>query len=118
MPELMKLSSGGSRSERKSISEMFGKQIVEATADIDLSSYESAECPVCDGKGSRLGRPCSFCEGEGKVEQNFLEGEIDWSLFDLVECPVCEGKKYRHGRACSACGGEGKLEQRDLENLQ
>ncbi len=80
------------------------------------------ECPECS-KWDRSPTDCSFCDGDGSVEEpcfacdetgeeehpcSCLDDEDDYSTAD-PDCDQCEGLGYYRDGECEECEGEGEI---------
>jgi len=76
--------------------------------DAEVTIEVSAVCAPCDGTGAKPGtsaRPCTTCNGHGKVraQQGFF----------VVEraCPTCHGAGQVIADPCPVCRGEGRVDK-------
>lgn len=64
------------------------------------------QCETCGGAGSKGGgeRPCSLCQGSGKV--NMQKGHMRFT----TACNRCGGRGKERAAACGECRGDGRRE--------
>lgn len=79
-----------------------------------LEETGQVDCRVCSGKGTRKGRDCPACGGEGAIDEDQAR-YIDLADYEDVDCPLCDATGRRNGDDCPECGGEGKFERRYLK---